>query len=129
MIYFPFLESWIISADLQLKHVQWTQNRQGRHLSMLIDEIRQNRTSIIALTELFGAKHIRVFGSVARGEENIDSDVDFLVDFPRGYDLFAQRLPLTERLSNLLQRQVEVIPEHELNQHIRDSVLKEAIEL
>tara|TARA_R110001592_G_scaffold222051_1_gene477099 strand:- start:4280 stop:4570 length:291 start_codon:yes stop_codon:yes gene_type:complete len=96
---------------------------------MLIDEIRQNRTSIIALTELFGAKHIRVFGSVARGEENIDSDVDFLVDFPRGYDLFAQRLPLTERLSNLLQRQVEVIPEHELNQHIRDSVLKEAIEL
>tara|TARA_R110001583_G_scaffold122072_1_gene273320 strand:- start:4278 stop:4667 length:390 start_codon:yes stop_codon:yes gene_type:complete len=129
VIYFPFLESWIISADLQLKHVQWTQNRQGRHLSMLIDEIRQNRTSIIALTELFGAKHIRVFGSVARGEENIDSDVDFLVDFPRGYDLFAQRLPLTERLSNLLQRQVEVIPEHELNQHIRDSVLKEAIEL
>lgn len=96
---------------------------------MLIDEIRQHKTSIIALTELFGAKHIRVFGSVARGEENVDSDVDFLVDFPRGYDLFSQRLPLTERLSNLLQRQVDVIPEHELNQHIRDSVLNEAIEL
>jgi uncharacterized protein len=45
-----------------------------------------------------------VFVSVARGEEGPDSDVDFLVDFSRGYDLFAQRLPLTEDLSELLQR-------------------------
>jgi predicted nucleotidyltransferase len=39
-----------------------------------------------------------VFGSVARGEQRPDSDIDFLVDFPRGNDLFAQRLPLAERL-------------------------------
>jgi predicted nucleotidyltransferase len=36
---------------------------------------------------------------------------------------------LTEHLSNLLDRRVELIPEHELNRHIRDQILKEAIEL
>ncbi|MCA1804445.1 MAG: nucleotidyltransferase domain-containing protein [Xanthomonadaceae bacterium] len=96
---------------------------------MLLDEIRANRASILALGEEFGARHIRIFGSVARGEERPDSDIDFLVELPRGYDLFAQRMPLTDRLRGLLNRRVEVVPEHELNRHIRDQVLREAVEL
>jgi uncharacterized protein len=96
---------------------------------MLLDELRAKKEAIATLGDQYGARHIRVFGSVARGEEQPDSDVDFLVEFPRGYDLFAQRLPLTERLEALLQRRVEVIPEHELNRHLRDQILKEAVEL
>jgi len=96
---------------------------------MLLDELRQNRVAIEALVGKFGARHIRVFGSVARREERPDSDVDFLVDLPRGYDLFSQRLPLTESLADLLHRKVELIPEHELNQHIREQVMREAVEL
>lgn len=96
---------------------------------MLLEKLRAQRETILALSDQYGARHIRVFGSVARGEERPDSDVDFLVDFPRGYDLFAQRLPLTERLANLLGRRVELVPEHELNRHIRDRVLKDAVEL
>jgi predicted nucleotidyltransferase len=96
---------------------------------MLIDEILAKRAPILELGERFGARHIRIFGSVARGEERIDSDVDFLVEFPRGYDLFTQRLPLAEHLSCLLNRQVDVVPEHELNRHIRQQVLQEAVEL
>lgn len=96
---------------------------------MLLDELRAQRNAIAALCNQYGAKRMRVFGSVARGEERPDSDVDFLVEFPRGYDLFAQRLPLAERLSTLLNRRVELIPEHELNRHIRDQALKEAVEL
>jgi len=48
---------------------------------------------------------------------------------PRGYDLFSQRLPLAERLTHLLKRRVDLIPEHELNRHIRERVLSEAVEL
>ncbi|ADJ28673.1 nucleotidyltransferase family protein [Nitrosococcus watsonii] len=96
---------------------------------MLLDELRANKEAIAALGGQYGARHIRVFGSVARGEERPDSDVDLLVEFPRGYDLFAQRLPLTERLEALLQRRVEVIPEHELNRHLRDQIVKEAVVL
>ena len=96
---------------------------------MLLDEIHRNREAIARLGLQYGARRIRVFGSVARREERVDSDVDFLVDFPRGYDLFAQRMPLAEKLAALLQRPVELVPEHELNRHIRDYVIEEVVEL
>ena len=96
---------------------------------MLIDTLRAQRDTILALSQQYGARRIRVFGSVARGEEQPNSDVDFLVDFPVGYDLFAQRLPLTYRLAELLGRPVDLVPEHELNRHLREAVLQEAIEI
>ena len=96
---------------------------------MLLDELRTQKAAIAALGSQYGARRIRVFGSVARGEERLDSDVDFLVNFPRGYDLFTQRLPLTQRLADLLKRRVELVPEHELNRFIREQVLKEAVDL
>jgi predicted nucleotidyltransferase len=96
---------------------------------MLLETLKNQRETILNLAKHYGARHIRVFGSVARGQERPDSDVDFLVDFPRGYDLFKQRIPLAERLAELLGRQVDLIPEHELNRHLRDAVLKEAEEL
>lgn len=96
---------------------------------MLLDEIHAKKDMIRALGDKYGARRIRVFGSVARGEERPDSDVDFLVDLPRGYDLFGQRFPLTEQLAELLARPVELVPEHELNRHIREHVLKEAVDL
>ncbi|MCB1882134.1 MAG: nucleotidyltransferase domain-containing protein, partial [Gammaproteobacteria bacterium] len=86
---------------------------------MLLEELRANRNAIVELVNRYGARHLRVFGSVARGEERPDSDVDFLVELPRGYDLFEQRLPLAEKLAELVQRRVELLPEHELNRHIR----------
>jgi predicted nucleotidyltransferase len=96
---------------------------------MLLDEMRQKKAIIETLGKQYGARRLRVFGSVARREERPDSDVDFLVDFPCGYDLFTQRLPLTEKLSELLLRKVELVPEHELNRHVRDQVMQEAVEL
>lgn len=96
---------------------------------MLLDELRLNKNRIEALAQQYGAQNIRVFGSVARREERPDSDVDFLVELPRGYDLFAQRLPLAESLEKLLHRKVELVPEHELNRHIRQRVMSEAVEL
>jgi predicted nucleotidyltransferase len=96
---------------------------------MLLEQLRAKRQAIEALGQKFGAKRIRVFGSVARGEENDRSDIDFLVEFPRGYDLFQQRIPLTEELSLLLGRPADVVPEHELSPHIRARVIVEAVEL
>ena len=98
-------------------------------IDMLLNSLRAQRHAILALSRQYGARHIRVFGSVARGEDRPDSDIDFLVDFPAGYDLFAQRLPLTDELADLLGRAVEVVPEHELSPHIRARVLQEAIDL
>lgn len=49
---------------------------------MLIDTLRAQRDDILALSRQYGARRIRIFGSVARGEEQTDSDIDFLVGFP-----------------------------------------------
>lgn len=96
---------------------------------MLLETLRNRREAIHSLCRRFGARRIRVFGSVARGEDGPDSDVDLLVELPMGYDLFAQRLPLAEALAELIGRPVEVIPEHELNRHLRRAVLAEAVDL
>ena len=96
---------------------------------MLLDELHLKRDAIQRLSRQYGSRRIRVFGSVARREERTDSDVGFLVDFPRGYDLFAQRMPLAVQLAQLLKRPVELIPEHELNRHIREQVMREVVEL
>jgi uncharacterized protein len=96
---------------------------------MLLNHLHSHKFEIEAAAKAFGARRIRVFGSVAREEDGEASDIDFLVDFPKGYDMFSQRLALIERLSELTGRQVEVIPEHELNQYIRDQILSEAREL
>jgi predicted nucleotidyltransferase len=98
-------------------------------MTMLLDQLRQMNTSLNSIATQFGASRLRVFGSVARGEEKPDSDVDFLVDLPRGYDLFTQRIPLTQGLGDLLQRKVDLVPEHELNPHLRPQILAEAVAL
>lgn len=96
---------------------------------MLLDHLHAQRDAILSACREFGARRIRVFGSVARGEERPDSDIDFLVDFPRGYDLFAQRLPLAARLAEITGRRLDLIPEHEINRHLREAVLREAVDL
>ena len=97
--------------------------------TMLLDQLHNQKDTIEVAARQYGARRIRVFGSVARREERPDSDIDFLVDFPPGYDLFTQRLPLAQRLSEITGRRLDLIPEHELNRHLRDVVLSEAVEL
>lgn len=96
---------------------------------MRLEEIRQRRADIADLGRRYGADRIRVFGSVARGEERPDSDIDFLVDLKPGYDMFRQRLPLAEELGAMLHHPVDVLPEHELNPHLREQILREAVDL
>ena len=95
----------------------------------LRQRLHLQREVIGELAAQYGATNVRIFGSVARGDERPDSDVDFLVELPRGYDLFTQRMPLTEALKELLQRPIDLIPEHELNPQMKQQVLHEAVEL
>jgi len=70
---------------------------------------------------------VRVFGSVARGEDRPDSDIDFLVDFERGSSLF-DLLHLADDLEQLLGRRVDVVSTGGLK--TRDSnILAEALDV
>jgi predicted nucleotidyltransferase len=95
---------------------------------MRIEELRARRADILRLASLYGATNVRIFGSVARGEADERSDVDFLVDMGRGRSLLDLGGLLAD-LGELLHHPVDVVTERGLKPRIRDRVLREAVPL
>lgn len=91
--------------------------------------LQEKRAEILNIAAKHGAYNLRIFGSVARGEETETSDIDFLVD----YDLekISPWFPggLILDLENLLNRKVDVVTTKSLHYLIRDKVFHEAISL
>jgi predicted nucleotidyltransferase len=92
----------------------------------LLKTLQEKREQILDVAAKHGAFNVRVFGSVVRGEETPDSDIDFLIDydpekvtpwFPGG---------LLMDLQDLLGRRVDVLTEKGINPLIRERVLAEA---
>lgn len=94
----------------------------------LIDTLREHRDEIIVIARQHHADNVRLFGSVARGDDLEDSDVDFLVDFQPDSTLFDQ-IRLTESLSNKLGCKVDIISSRALNRHLAHRIQQEAIAL
>lgn len=80
------------------------------------------REAIQAAAAASGARDVRVFGSVARGEEARDGEVDLLVRLEPGRTLFD-----LARLEHLLGRQVDVVTEAGLREPLRSTALREAV--
>ena len=96
---------------------------------MAIDErLMEKREEILRLCTTYGARNLRVFGSIARGEDDAWSDVDFLVEMEPGRSLFDLG-GLQYELERLLGRPVDVVTERGLKARIRDRVLREAVPL
>jgi hypothetical protein len=96
---------------------------------MIIDEeLQAKREAILQLCATYGAHNPRVFGSVARGESDAQSDVDFIVDLEPGRSLFDLG-GLQYELERLLGRPVDVVTERGLKARIRERVLREAVPL
>ena len=90
--------------------------------------IEEKRDEILRLAVKHGARNVRLFGSVARGEDRPDSDVDFLVEAgPTTSSWFPAGLILD--LEETLGRRVEIVTDRGLNPYLRDQVLREAVPL
>ncbi|MFK3692259.1 nucleotidyltransferase family protein [Agrobacterium tumefaciens] len=89
------------------------------------EALEKNRQAIRDATKRFNAANPRVFGSVARGEDRPDSDLDILVDALPGTTLFDLG-GLLEELSALLGVEVDVVTSGGLRPDIRARVLQEA---
>jgi predicted nucleotidyltransferase len=90
--------------------------------------LRRNRSALLSLAASHRARNLRVFGSVARGEDTSESDVDMVVDLPFGIGLFE--LGEFEReLSEILKVKVDLVPTEGLRPRVRDEVDAEAIPL
>ncbi|HEX3826339.1 MAG TPA: helix-turn-helix domain-containing protein [Sporichthyaceae bacterium] len=90
--------------------------------------LRRHRRAALDIATRRGAHNVRVFGSVARGEDNAESDIDLLIDLDRGIGLVGLA-GLARELTDLLGVPVDVVPADTLKPRIREEVLAEAIPL
>jgi uncharacterized protein len=94
---------------------------------MRLDQLlEEKRGEILRIAAEHGARDVRVFGSVARGEADRQSDIDFLVELEAGRSLFDLGGLQTE-LESLLGRRVDVVTARGLKARIRERVLREAV--
>ncbi len=90
--------------------------------------VGKHRVELLRIAHRYGARDVRVFGSVRRGQATRSSDLDLLVRFRRGADLFDQ-IQLERELGRLLARKVDVVTEAGLHPLVRPQALFEAIPL
>lgn len=90
--------------------------------------LQEKREDILRLATKRGAYNMRIFGSVARGEADFQSDVDILVDLEPGRSLLDLGGLLMD-LQDLLQCRVDVVTERGLRASLREQVLAEAVPL
>ena len=87
--------------------------------------LKEKRGSVIEMAARHGAKNIRVFGSVARGEAGAESDIDLLVKMEEGRSLLDLSALIFD-LRKLLGVKVDVVSEEGLYWLLRRRILKEA---
>jgi uncharacterized protein len=95
---------------------------------MLKALLKEKREAILCICAKHGARNVRVFGSVARGEADEQSDIDLLVDMEPGRSLLDLGGLLMD-LQSLLGQNVDVVTERGLKPRIRERVLAEAVAL
>lgn len=76
----------------------------------------------------YKVREIGVFGSIIRGEQKETSDIDLLVDFEDGADLF-DFVGLSMFLEEKLNWKVDVVPKEDLRKELKESVMKEVVYL
>jgi predicted nucleotidyltransferase len=93
-----------------------------------IEQVYEKRDEILRIAAAHGVRNIRIFGSVARGDADAESDIDLLVEVgPTTSSWFPAGLILD--LEELLGRPVEVVTERGLSPYLRERVLREALPL
>jgi len=90
--------------------------------------LAERRSQILGLAERYHVGDVRVFGSVAHGDNTEESDVDLLIRPRRGCSLFDLG-GLLEDLQDLLRCRVDLVMEDGLKPRLRERVLKEAVRL
>ena len=90
--------------------------------------LKTKRGEVLRIAGKHGARNVRVFGSVARGEARPNSDVDFLVEMETGQSLFDIARMVVD-LEDLLHCEVDIVEQRSLHWSIRDRILEEAVPL
>jgi predicted nucleotidyltransferase/DNA-binding XRE family transcriptional regulator len=125
----PALTALIDASGHELALGLRRQPRRLRRLSGPVGrQVRRHRHDLIAAAAAHGVKNLRVFGSVARGEDRPDSDLDLLADLPAGLSLFGLGR-LEADLEAILGTRVDLIPAADLKSGVRERVKRDQVTL
>ena len=97
----------------------------GKTPAKKVPTVAQIRPVVLKITRKYGIQNVRIFGSFARGEQRTKSDIDLLVDLPKGITLFGLS-GLKIDLEKALQRKVDVVPADCIKPGIRENILADA---
>jgi predicted nucleotidyltransferase/DNA-binding XRE family transcriptional regulator len=126
----PTLAALVQAAGLELAVTVRTRPDPTRALTGPVGRIvRQRRRRLAAAAAAHGASNLRVFGSVARGADRPDSDVDLLADLPAGLGLIGLGRLRANLESILGGVRVDLVPAQDLKPEVRERVQGEAVAL
>jgi predicted nucleotidyltransferase len=92
------------------------------------DVLKTKRNDILRLAAQHGARNVRVFGSMARGEASPTSDIDLLVKMDRGRSLL-DLIELSQELESVLHRKVDILTDEGLSPYLEQRIHAEAVPL
>jgi hypothetical protein len=101
------------------------QEKADMNISQLL---QQKRQQVLEIAAGHGARNVRLFGSVARGETTETSDLDLLIEMEPGRSLL-DIVAIKQDLEELLGCKVDVVTEAAISPYLRDKVLHEAVRL
>ncbi len=87
----------------------------------IISTIKRNLYKIKTL----GVRRLGLFGSYVRGEQNIESDIDVLVEFEQEQKTFDNFMQLSFLLEDLFKRRIELVTTESLSPYLRPRIIKE----
>lgn len=94
-----------------------------------MQHLRKVRPAIESAVRSVGGSNVRVFGSVVRGEDGPDSDIDLLIDLPLGESGLGPLIDLAHDLSSLLNERVDMATPEILKPKVARAALAEAVPL
>jgi predicted nucleotidyltransferase len=92
--------------------------------------IHARRNEILALAKKYGIERIRLFGSVARGEDKPQSDIDILIEFPAGHEPSFNDFGIGSEIERMFDgRHVDIVDLKRANKQLLPSILEDAVDI
>jgi hypothetical protein len=124
-------------ASLPFPSATWERGEKRRRAMPALQEkadmniselLQQKRRQVLEIAAGHGARNVRLFGSVARGEATATSDLDLLIEMAPERTLL-DIVAIKQDLEELLGCKVDVVTEAAISPYLRDKVLHEAVRL
>ncbi|MCK4699670.1 MAG: nucleotidyltransferase family protein, partial [Bacteroidales bacterium] len=88
-----------------------------------MEQVEELREKVLSVLLPWGVKRIAIFGSVVRGEDRPESDIDILVELekPIGWKFFSLEI----YLEKIFGRKIDLVTKNALKEQIKESILNQ----